>query len=44
MEELVVTLEYALYNTMMPEFSGWEWDGEGYRNTGTYKMRQQFMQ
>ena len=43
-EELVVTLEYALYNTMMPKFPGWEWDGEGYRNTGIRKKKQQSMQ
>lgn len=33
-EELVIALEYELYDAMMPEFPGWEWDGEGYRNTG----------
>lgn len=32
-EELVVALEYDLYNAMMPTFPGWEWDGDGYRNT-----------
>ena len=31
-EELVVALEQELYNAMMPELSGWEWDGAGYRN------------
>lgn len=31
-DELVVTLEYELYNAMMPRIQGWEWDGEGYRN------------
>lgn len=31
-DELVVALEYALYDTMMPILPGWEWDGEGYRN------------
>lgn len=31
-DELVVALEYELYDALMPEFSGWEWDGEGYRN------------
>ena len=31
-DELVVALEYELYDAMMPRFSGWEWDGEGYRN------------
>ena len=32
-DELVVALEYELYGSMMPVFPGWEWDGEGYRNT-----------
>lgn len=32
-EELVVKLEDELYNAMMPKYPGWEWDGEGYRNT-----------
>ena len=31
-DELVVALEYELYDTMMPIFPGWEWDGDGYRN------------
>ena len=31
-DELVVALEYELYNAMMPVFPGWEWDGVGYRN------------
>lgn len=31
-DELVVALEYELYDSMMPVFPGWEWDGEGYRN------------
>lgn len=31
-DELVVALEYELYNAMMPEFPDWEWDGKGYRN------------
>jgi len=31
-DELVVALEYVLYDTMMPILPGWEWDGEGYRN------------
>lgn len=30
-DELVVALEYELYDAMMPRFAGWEWDGEGYR-------------
>lgn len=30
-DELVVALEYELYETMMPKFPGWAWDGEGYR-------------
>lgn len=34
-DELVVALEYALYDAMMPRFPGWEWDGEGYRNIGS---------
>ena len=28
-DELVVALEYELYDAMMPKFSEWEWDGEG---------------
>ena len=31
-DELVVALEYELYDAMMPNFPGWIWDGEGYRN------------
>lgn len=31
-DELVVALEYELYDAMMPTFPGWEWDGEGYWN------------
>ena len=31
-DELVVSLEFELYDAMMPRFPGWEWDGEGYRN------------
>ena len=31
-DELVVALEYELYDAMMPKIPGWEWDGEGYRN------------
>ena len=31
-DELVVALEYELYDAMMPLLPGWEWDGEGYRN------------
>lgn len=31
-DELVVALEYELYETRMPIFSGWQWDGEGYCN------------
>ena len=33
-DELVVALENELYSAMMPVFPGWEWDGEGDRNTG----------
>lgn len=36
-DEFVVALEYELYNAMMPGFSGWEWDGEGYLNTDLLK-------
>ncbi len=39
-DELVVALEYELYNAMMPIFSGWEWDGEGYRNIRLLKKKQ----
>lgn len=35
-EELVVALEHELYNTMMPKFSDWEWDGEGYWNVRAF--------
>ena len=31
-DELIVALEYELYDAMMPRFPGWEWDGEGDRN------------
>ena len=36
-DELVVALEYELYDAMMPRFPGWEWDGEGYRNIRLFK-------
>lgn len=39
-DELVVTLEYELYDAMMPKFPGWEWDGEGYRNIRLLKKGQ----
>ena len=39
-DELVVALEYELYDAMMPEFPGWEWDGEGYRNIRLRKKKQ----
>lgn len=31
-DELVIALEYELYDALMPRFPGWEWDGAGYRN------------
>ena len=31
-DELVVALEHALYETMMPKLPGWQWDGECYQN------------
>ena len=31
-DELVVALEYKLYDAMIPKFPRWEWDGMGYRN------------
>ena len=31
-DELIVALEYELYNVMMPSFPGWTWDEEGYQN------------
>ena len=37
-DELVVALEYELYDNLMPKFPGWEWDGEGYWNTKLYKI------
>lgn len=39
-DELVVALEYELYDAMMPTFPGWEWDGEGYRNIRLLKKKQ----
>ena len=39
-DELVVELEYELYDAMMPMLPGWEWDGEGYRNTGLPEEKQ----
>lgn len=39
-EEMVVALEYALYDMMMPILPGWEWDGEGYRNTSMQKSKE----
>lgn len=31
-DEFVVALEQELYDSMMPKYEGWEWDGAGYRN------------
>jgi len=31
-DEFVVALEQELYDSMMPEYEGWKWDGAGYRN------------
>ena len=39
-DELVVALEYELYDVMMPRFPGWEWNGEGYWNTRLFKKKQ----
>lgn len=39
-DELVVALEHELYDTMMPRFSGWEWDGEGYRNVKMFGKKE----
>ena len=39
-DELVVALEYELYDALMPKIPGWEWDGEGYRNLLLFGKRQ----
>ena len=31
-DQLVVALEFELYDAMMPKLPGWEWDRNGYRN------------
>ena len=31
-DEFVVALEQELYDSMIPKYEGWEWDGIGYRN------------
>ncbi len=31
-DEFVVALEQELYDSMIPKYEGWEWDGDGYRN------------
>ena len=31
-DELVMALEYELYEAMLPSFPDWEWDGDAYRN------------
>ncbi len=31
-DEFVVAFEQDLYDSMMPKYEGWEWDGVGYRN------------
>ena len=36
-DELIVALEYELYDAMMPRFPGWEWDREGSCNIGFSK-------
>ena len=38
-DELVVALEYELYDAMMPILSEWEWDGEGYWNIGSLRQK-----
>lgn len=32
MDEIVVALEQKLYDSMIPQYAGWEWDGTGYKN------------
>ena len=39
-EELVVSLEYELYDAMMPKIPGWEWNGEGYWNTRLMRKKE----
>ena len=39
-DELIVSLEYELYDAMMPRFPGWEWDGGGYRNIQLFGKKQ----
>jgi len=39
-DEFVVALEYELYDAMMPQFPGWQWDGEGYRNIRLFGKKQ----
>ena len=31
-DERIIALEHELHDALMPEFPGWEWDGDGYRN------------
>ncbi len=31
-DEFVAALEHELYDSMMPKYEGWEFDGVGYRN------------
>ncbi len=35
-DEFVIALEQELYDSMMPEYVGWEWDGAGYRNIALF--------
>ena len=39
-DELVVALEYELYEAMLPTLPGWEWDGAGYRNIKLFRRKQ----
>ena len=32
LEERIVALEAKLYDVMVPQFIGWQWDGDGYWN------------
>ena len=37
MDELIVEMQYELYEELLPTFPGWKWDGEGYRRCSPFE-------
>lgn len=43
-DEFIVALEQELYDSMIPKYEGWEWDGNGYKNIGLSGKKKNFPQ